>query len=193
MMNTATTLIQWHTRTISGCISMSRWSAVMARTLPPSPCGGAPLVLEHDAAVGELLANAVGLREVLVLAGRLAGGDPLADPGLVHAGRRGAQELVRLALQDPQHRAQRLQLARGLGIPLEGGVGELVQLGNRFRGAEIVVHRLLEAPRVRLFPVNGRGGGRMIAQRGVEAGAGPLVGAWGVGAGVWRGARGRGR
>src|SRR5579859_5415748 len=99
IISTATTLIQWHTRTISGCISMARWSEVMARTLHPAPRRRIALVLQHDAAIGEFLADAVSLREVLVLAGRLTGRDPFVHPRLVDAGRRGTEKLVRLALQ----------------------------------------------------------------------------------------------
>src|SRR4051812_1535413 len=98
MMSTATTLSQWHMRTISGWISMPRWSALMARTLHLPPGRRAALVLEHDAAFQQFLANPVSFGEVLVLARGLPGCDSLVDPSLLHASRRGAQERIRLPL-----------------------------------------------------------------------------------------------
>src|SRR5206468_6375457 len=125
-----------------------------SETLHPSPSGRRTLVLEHDAAVEQFLTDAVSLGEVFAIPGRLARRDALGDPLLRYARRGRAQEFVRVALQETEHRAERLELARGLRIALEHGVGELVQLGDRFGGADVVVHRLLEAPRMRPVPVD---------------------------------------
>src|SRR6185503_7819127 len=64
-----------------------------------APGGLAALVFQRDAAVGQLLANAVGRRVVLALAGGLALGDLSVDPFFRDPRRAGLQEAHRLALQ----------------------------------------------------------------------------------------------
>src|SRR5438309_6654536 len=123
---------------------MARWSAVMARTLHPSPGRGGALVLEHDSALEQFLPDAIGLGEVLGAARRLPRGDALLDPRRGHTGGGGLQELARLTLQQAEHAAERLELARGARVALEYAVGELVQLGERLGRAEVVVHRIAE-------------------------------------------------
>src|SRR6516225_9220628 len=72
------------------------------------PAGAFRAVLQRDAEVRELLADAVGGREVLVLLGLGAGLDARLDLGV---GQRGAglQEGLRLLLQHAQRRAERAQ------------------------------------------------------------------------------------
>src|SRR5262245_17841178 len=89
------------------------------RTLHPSPGCGAALVLEHDTPIEQLLADAVGLGEVLALPRRLSRGDALPDPLLRNTGGGGLQELTGLALQEAEHAAERLELARGTRVALE--------------------------------------------------------------------------
>src|SRR4051812_3418792 len=154
MMSTARTLSQWHTRTTSGWISMVRWSALMGTTLHLSPRGGRALVFQHDAAVEKLLADAVSFGEVLIHSRRMACRDALGNPLLAHARRRCLQECLRLAREQSQHAAERLELAGRLAVTLEHGIGELVQLGDGLRRAEVVVHGIFEARSMPLVPVD---------------------------------------
>src|ERR1041385_2508127 len=136
MTSTATTLIQWHTRTTSGWISMEPWSVPMGPTLHLSPRRGRALVLQHDAALEELLTDAVSFGELLVSARGLARGNALGDPLFAHPGGPRLQERLRLALQEAQHAAERPELAGGLAVALERLVGEPVQVRDGLRRAE---------------------------------------------------------
>src|SRR5882672_5026007 len=147
---------------------MAGWSAAMARTLHASPGGGGALVFQHDTLIEQFLPDAIGLGEVLAAARRLPRGDALLDPLRGHASGGSLQELTRLALQEAEHAAERLELARGAAVALEYAVGKLVQLGDRLGRAEIVVHRVAEALGVWLVPVDGHGGRGILLQRGVE-------------------------
>src|SRR5690349_6906302 len=153
MTSTARTLIQWHTRTTSGWISMKRWSVPIGPTLHLSPRRGRALVLQHDAALEELLTDAVSFGELLVAAGGLARGNALGDPLFANPCGPRLQERLRLALQESQHAAERLELTRRFAVALERLVGELVQLGDGLGRAEVVVHGGFAARGVRVRPV----------------------------------------
>ena len=72
-------------------------------------------------------------------------------------GRQRLQERVRVALQQPEDAAERLRAAarRSRARPVEL-VRQLEQHRDRFGRIEVVVHRLAEARRVRLVPVDRR-------------------------------------
>src|SRR5919109_2041518 len=123
-------------------------------TLHPAPSGGGAFIFQHDTPIEQLLPDAIGFAEVLTPARLLACSDALLDPLLGHTGRRGLQELARLALQETEHATERLELTCGLRVAVEYGVGEEVQLRDGLRRAEVVVHRLAEALRVPLVPVD---------------------------------------
>src|SRR5690242_18545379 len=118
-------------RTVSGCTrrgGMGRMSELATLSLQPPPRGYSGLILEHDALLEQLVADPVGFGVVLRLARGLARGDPLLDPGFGDARRAALQEVLGVALQQPEHGAQRLELARRGGVALEGPVRELMQL-----------------------------------------------------------------
>jgi hypothetical protein len=71
-------------------------------------------------------------------------------------------------LQQPEHAAKPLELRGQMLLAAVDPVGELEQHGNGLRRAEVVVHRLLEAPRVRLAPVDLGFLVAAIFQRGVQ-------------------------
>src|SRR5512145_672763 len=77
----------------------------------PAPGGAAWSVLEHDAVGGERRADAVGLGEVPRLLRGRALGDHRLDARRVVAAV-AVQELLRVALQQAERRAEPAQLAR---------------------------------------------------------------------------------
>ena len=80
--------------------------------------------------------------------------DQRLDRGVVERGA-GLQKGRRVALQQAQHAAQRLQQAGQLGrLRAVDFAGQVEQHGHRLGRAEVLVHRGLEARGMRLRPVD---------------------------------------
>ena len=89
-------------------------AACPAVNLTAAPSGSAAgLVLENHASLGQDLADAIGFRPILRLAGRVPGRDECLDLSIAQAAGRGAsaEPLFGRHLEDSQHAAQRAQLA----------------------------------------------------------------------------------
>src|SRR5262245_54186979 len=160
-----------NSRNSSSVVCGSRFpiQSFMRASLSESPAVAAPnsnsraapgrlaaFVLEHDALVEQLLADAVGRRIVLAPARALAIGNPRFDVRVAWAPipRNRFQKDLRIPLQQTKHATEPAQLARERLLAGVDPGRQVEQRGQRFGSGEVVVHRLLEALGVGLIPIH---------------------------------------